>query len=262
MWFYSLLSAFCEVGKTIAGIPFTDGDAAAAVQSLSCVWLFSTPWTAAHQASLSFTISQSLLVIMSIESVMPSNHLILSHPLLLPSIFPTIRVFSNESALHIKCQIIGASASASVLPMNIHGWFPLGLTGLNSLQYKSLKSLLHHGLKAWILQRSAFFMVQLSHPYMTTGNAEARLHRASEWCSQDENSGSRFQFNSLVLCLFVLNSSYSLFFYCLFHLSERWLEGTKMTIDAKAESCLLKYSFQWQHCYLKYICISLGHCSQ
>ena len=98
MWFYSLLSAFCEVGKTIAGIPFTDGDAAAAVQSLSCVWLFSTPWTAAHQASLSFTISQSLLVIMSIESVMPSNHLILSHPLLLPSIFPTIRVFSNESA--------------------------------------------------------------------------------------------------------------------------------------------------------------------
>ena len=196
---------------------------------------------------------------------MPSNHLILSRPLLpLPSIFPIIRVFSNESALTSSGQIIGASALASVLPMNIQGWYPLGLTGLISLQYKSLKSLLHHGLKAWILRCSALFMVQLSHPYMTTGNAEARLHRASEWYNQDENSGSRFQFNSHVLCHFVLNSSYSLFFFfnCLFRLSERWLEGTKMTIDAKAESCLLKYSFQWQHCYLKYICISLGHCSQ
>ena len=242
MWFYSLLSAFCEVGKTIAGIPFTDGDAAAAVQSLSCVWLFSTPWTAAHQASLSFTISQSLLVIMSIESVMPSNHLILSHPLLLPSIFPTIRVFSNESDLHIKCQIIGASASASVLPMNIQGWFPLALTGLNSLQYKSLKSLLHHGLKAWILQRSAFFMVQLSHPYMTTGNAEARLHRASEWCSQDENSGSRFQFNSLVLCLFVLNSSYSLFF--LLPIPPQWKVAWGNKNDNRCQSRELSFKIQ------------------
>ena len=158
MWFYSLLSAFCEVGKTIAGIPFTDGDAAAAVQSLSCVWLFSTPWTAAHQASLSFTISQSLLVIMSIESVMPSNHLILSHPLLLPSIFPTIRVFSNESALHIKCQIIGASASASVLPMNIHGWFPLGLTGLISLQSKGLSRV----FSSTTVQKHQFFGTQPS----------------------------------------------------------------------------------------------------
>ena len=118
MWFYSLLPAFCEVGKTIAGIPFTDGDAAAAVQSLSCVWLFATPWTAAHQASLSFTISQSLLGIMSIELVMPSNHLILSRPLLLlPSIFPTIRVFSNESALHIKWPNYW-SFSVSISPSN------------------------------------------------------------------------------------------------------------------------------------------------
>ena len=101
------------------------------VQSLSCVWLFVTPWTAAHQAFLSITNSWSLLKHMSIELVMASNHLILWHPLLLPpSIFPSIRVFSNESVLFIRWQSIGVSASASVLPMNIQDWFPLGLTGL------------------------------------------------------------------------------------------------------------------------------------
>ena len=102
------------------------------VQSLSRVWLFATPWTAAHQASLSNTNSQSLLKLMSIESVTPSNHLILCCPLLLlPSIFPSIRVFSNESVLcqSLGGQSIGVSASASVLPMNIQNWFPLGLTG-------------------------------------------------------------------------------------------------------------------------------------
>ena len=105
------------------------------VQSLSCIRLFVTPWTAARQASLSFSISQSLLKLMSIESVMPSSHLILCHPpLLLPSIFPSIRVFPNESALGIRGQDIGASAS--VPPMNIQAWFPLGLTGLISLQSK------------------------------------------------------------------------------------------------------------------------------
>ena len=89
------------------------------VQSFSCVSLFATPWTAARQASLSITNSWSLRKLMSIESVMPSIHLILCHPLLLPpSIFPSIRVFSNESVLGIRCQSIGASASISVLPMN------------------------------------------------------------------------------------------------------------------------------------------------
>ena len=107
------------------------------VQSVSHIWLSVTPWTAACQASLSFTISQSLLKLKSIESVMPSNHLILCHPLLLlPSIFPSIRVFSNQSALCIRWPKIGTSASASVLPMNIQGWFPLGLTGLISLLSK------------------------------------------------------------------------------------------------------------------------------
>ena len=94
----------------------------AVVQSLSHVRLFVTPLTAAHHASLPFTISQSLLRLMSIESVMPSNHLVLCHPLLLlPEIFPSIRVFSNELALHIRCQNIGVSASASVLPVNSQG---------------------------------------------------------------------------------------------------------------------------------------------
>ena len=111
----------------------------------TCVWkslwhvrLFVTPWTAARQASLSFTISHSLLRLMAIESVMPSNHLILCCPLLLlPSIFPRIKVFSTESALFASGgQSTGASASASSLPMNIQGWFPLGLTGLISLQSK------------------------------------------------------------------------------------------------------------------------------
>ena len=101
------------------------------VQSLSGVWLFVTPWTTARQASLSITNSQSLLKLMSIESVMPTNHLILCHLLLLlPSVFLSIRVFSNESVLHIRWPKYWASGSASVLPMNIQDWFPLGWTGL------------------------------------------------------------------------------------------------------------------------------------
>ena len=106
------------------------------VQSLSHVQLFATPWTAAHQASLSFTVSQSLLKFMSTESVMLSNHLTLCCPfLLLPSVFPSIRVFSLSQFLASRGQSIRASTSASVLPMNIQGWFPLELTGLISLQY-------------------------------------------------------------------------------------------------------------------------------
>ena len=108
-------------------------------QSLSYGRLFVTPWTAARQDSLSFTIFWSLLKLMSIKSVMLSNHLILCRPLLLlPSIFSSIRVFSNESALPIGDQSIGASVSASVLPMNIQGGFSLGLTGLISLLSKGL----------------------------------------------------------------------------------------------------------------------------
>ena len=125
------------------------------VQPLSHVRLFVTPWTAPHQASLSITNSWSLFKLMSIELVMPSNHLILCPPLLvLPSIFPSIRVFSNESALCIGGQSIRVSASASVFPMNIQDWFPEYSKGLSRVFSNT-------SLKASILQCSSFFMVQL-----------------------------------------------------------------------------------------------------
>ena len=129
------------------------------VQSLNCVWLFGTLWTTAHQASLSITNSQSLLKFMFIKLVMPSNHLILCHHLLLqPSIFPSIKVFSIESVFTSGGQSIeaSASASASVLPMNIQDWFPLGWTCLISFQSKGL---------SWVfsnttVQKHQFFCAQ------------------------------------------------------------------------------------------------------
>ena len=138
------------------------------VQLLSHVWHFATTWTAAHQASLSIN-SRSLFKLMSIQLVMPSNHLILCPPLLLlPSIFLSIRVFSSESVCHIGGENIGVSASTSVLPVNTQVWSPLGWD-LLAVQ-RILKSLLqHHSSKASILLHSAFFIVQHSHPYMTTG---------------------------------------------------------------------------------------------
>ena len=142
------------------------------VQLLSRVWLFATPWTAAHQASLSITNSQSLFELMSIESVRPSNHLILCCPLLLPpSIFPSIRVFSNESALRIRCPKYW-SFSFNISPFHEYsGLVSFRMDWLDLLAVQgTLKSLLqHHSSKASILRGSAFFIVQLSHPYMTTG---------------------------------------------------------------------------------------------
>ena len=129
------------------------------VQSLSRVQLFVTPQIAARQASLSITNPQSPPKPMSTESVMPSNHLILCHPLLfLPSIFPSIRVFSNEPALAPGGQSIGVSASASVLPMNIQDWSPLGLTGWISLQSKGLSRVFSNTT----VQKHQFFSAQLS----------------------------------------------------------------------------------------------------
>ena len=107
------------------------------VQSPSHVQLCD-PMGCSMPGSLSFTISQSLLKLTSVESMIPPNHLMLCHLLLLPSIFPSIKVFSNESALHICGRIIGVSALASVLPMNIQDWYPLGLTGWISLQSKGI----------------------------------------------------------------------------------------------------------------------------
>ena len=144
------------------------------VQSLSCVQLFVTPWAAAQQASLSITSSQSLLKL--IESVIPSNHLILCHPLLLlTSIFPSIRVFSNESALCVRWPKYW-SFSFSISPSNEYsGLISFSMDCLDLLAVQgTLKSLLqHHSSKASILRGSAFFIIQLSHPYMTTGKTIA-----------------------------------------------------------------------------------------
>ena len=126
---------------------------------LSHVWLFAIPWTAACQASLSLTISWSMLKLMSIELVLPSNHLILCSPLLLlPSIFPSIGVFSNEWVLGIRWPNIGVSAWASVLPMNIQDWFLLGWTGWISLQSKGLSRVFSNTT----VKKHQFFSTRLS----------------------------------------------------------------------------------------------------
>ena len=145
------------------------------VQSLSHVQLFVTPGTAARQASLSITNSQSLLKLIPIKSVILSNHLILCHPLLPPSTFPSIGSFPMSQFFALGGQSIGVSASASVLPMNIQDWFPLGWTGWISLQSKGLSRVFFNTTvqKHQILQGSAFFIVQLSHPHMTTGKTIA-----------------------------------------------------------------------------------------
>ena len=141
-------------------------------QSLSRVCLFVTPWTVACQASLSITNSWSLLKLMSIELVMPSNHLILCRPLLLlPSVFPSIRIFSNESVLRIRWPKYW-SFSFNISPSKEYsGLISFRIDWLDLLAVQgTLKSLLqHHNSKASILQCSAFFIVQLSHPYTTTG---------------------------------------------------------------------------------------------
>ena len=140
-----------------------------------------TPWTAASQDSLSITNSQSLLKLMSVKSVMPSNHSILCHPLfLLPSIFPNIGVFSNESALGIRWPKYW-SFSFDISPSNEHpGLISFRMDWLDLLAVQgTLKSLLqHHSSKSSVLQCSAFFTVQLSHPYMTTGKTIALTRQA------------------------------------------------------------------------------------
>ena len=159
-----------ELGSSIHSVQFNS------VQSLSHVQLFVTPWTAARQAFLSITNSRSLLKLMSIESVMPSNHLILCCPLLLlPSIFPGIRVFSNESVLPRRWPEYW-SFSFSISPSNEYsGLISFRIDWLDLLAAQgTLKSLLqHHSSKVSILRPSAFFIVQLSHPYMTTGETIA-----------------------------------------------------------------------------------------
>ena len=153
---------------------------ASPVQSLSSVQLFATPWTTARQVSLSNTNSRSLPKLMPIESVMPSNHLILCHLfLLLLSIFPSIRVFSNKSAVCIRCPKYW-SFSFSISPSKEHsGQISFRMDWLDLLAVQgTLKSLLqHHSSKPSVLQHSAFFIIQLSHPYITTGKTIALTRR-------------------------------------------------------------------------------------
>ena len=152
-----------------------DIDTVSSVESLSRVRLFMTPWTAARQASLSITSSQSLLKLVSIESVMPSNYLIFCRPLLLPpSIFPSIRVFSNESVLPIRWPGYW-SFSFSISPSNEYSvLISFRRDSLDLAVQGTLKSLLqHHSSKASILRHLAFFMLQLLHPYVTTGKTTA-----------------------------------------------------------------------------------------
>ena len=160
--------------QCLISIPFSS------VQSLSHVRLFATPWTAACQASLSIINSWSLLKLMSTMLVMPSSHLILCHPLLLlPPIPPSIRVFSSESALRMRWPKYW-SFSFSISPSNEHpGLISFRMDWLDLLSVQgTLRSLLqHHSSKASILGHSAFFTVQLSHPYMTTGKTIALIRR-------------------------------------------------------------------------------------
>ena len=157
------------------------------VQSLSHVHLFATLWTLAHQASLSITNSWSLLKLMSIESAMPPNHLILCHPLvLLPSIFPSIRVFSNESVLRITWP---KNWTFNISPSNEYsGLISFRMDWFDLLAVQgTLKSLLqHHSSKASVLWCSNFYMVQLSQPYMTAGKKHSFDHR--DICQQSNVS--------------------------------------------------------------------------
>ena len=150
----------------------------------SYIWLFASPWNVARQASLSISNSWELIKLMSVESLMPSNHLILSWPLLLlPSIFPSIRALSSESVLHIRWPKFWSFSFSISTSNEYSGLVSFGMDWLDlfavkgTLKFllkKKKKSLLqHHNSKASILQRSAFFIVQLSHPYMTTGKTIA-----------------------------------------------------------------------------------------
>ena len=178
--FSCLVSGICVSLQTIKSKPlfvifFVQYAKSISVHSLSHVQLLATPLTAASQASLSITNFWSLLKLMPIKSVMPPNHLILCGPLLLPAVFPSIRVFSNESVLHIRWPKYW-SCHFSISPSNKYsGLISFRVDWLDLLAVQgTLKSLLqHHSSKASILQRSAFFIVRLSHPYMTTGKTIA-----------------------------------------------------------------------------------------
>ena len=188
-------------------------------QSYPTLWdtmNYSTPGLPVHHQLLEFTQTYDQ------ESVIPSNHLILSCPLLLlPSIFPSITVFSNDSAFSIRWPSIRVSASASVLPINIQDWFPLGWTGWISLKSKRLSGicLQHHSSKASIFWCSAFFIVQLSHSYMTTGKTIA----LTSWNFVDKVMSLFFNMLSRFVINFLPRSKHLLKFHgCNHHLQWFW----------------------------------------
>ena len=209
------------------------------VQSLSRVWLFSTPWITALQASLSITNYRSLLKLMPTESVMPSSHLILCHPLLLlPPIPSSIRVFSNESTLRMRWPKYW-SFSFSISPSNEHpGLISFRMDWLDLLAVQgTFKSLLqHHSSKASIFQFSAFFTVQLSHPYMTTGKTVASTRRTFV----DKVMSLLFNMLSRLVITFLPRSK---------HLLISWLQSPSAVIleppKIKSVSTCLPIYFPW-----------------
>ena len=175
----------------------------------SLVRLFVTPWIAARQASLSITNSRSSLRFMSIKSVMPSSHLILYRPLLLPSIFLSIRSFPMSQLFVSGGQSIGVSASASVFPKNIQGWFPLGLTGLIALLFKGFSRV----FSSTTIQKHQFFGAQLSlwsnsHPYMTTGKTIA----LTKWTFVGKVMSLLFNTLSRFVIVFLLRSKHQYYY--------------------------------------------------
>ena len=200
------------------------------VQLLSCTQHFVTLWTAACQASLSITNSWRLFKHISIELVMPSNHLILCSPLLLlPSIFPSIRIFSNESALRISGQSIGVSASTSVLPMNTQDWSPLGWTGWISLQSKGLSRVFSYTtVQNYQFFRTAFFIVQLLHPYLTT----AKTIALTRWTFVGKVMSQFFNMLSKLVITFLPRSKI---------LSISWLQSPSAVILEHKKNSLLVF---------------------
>ena len=204
---------------------------------------------AVHQAPLNSTIFRSLLKFMSVELVMPSNYLLLCHPLLLlPSTFPASGSFPVSWLFTSGGQSIGASASASVLSMNIEDWFPLELTGWISLQSKGLSrgswdsqgTLQHHNSKASILQRSPFFTVQLSYPYMTPGNTIA----LTVWTFVDKVMSLLFNMLSRFVVAFLERSK---------SLLMSWLQSPSMVIlEPKKIKC---HCFHFSPCYFQIKCL-------
>ena len=202
-----------QTGKSISSKRISYICVHISVQSLSCVRLFATPWTTACQASLSITNSWSLLKLMSIQSVMPSNHLILCRPLLLLlSIFPNIRVFSNDSVLHIRWPKYW-SFSFSISPSNEYsGLISFRIDWLDLLVVQgTFQSLLqHHSSKASILQHLAFFIVQFLHPYMASG----KIIALTRWTFVGKVMPLLFNMLSRLVITFLPRSKHLLISWC------------------------------------------------